>query len=75
MIEKTKRPPFYRAFEFYKKSIGKLLEEKRTYLENLKKELKSNERIDYEILMLEKNIALIEKEVKIIEGFIKGLLQ
>jgi hypothetical protein len=44
-------------------------------LENLKKELKSNERIDYEILMLEKNIALIEKEVKIIEGFIKELLQ
>jgi hypothetical protein len=69
------RDQFYRAFEFYKKNIRKLLEEKRTYLENLKKELKSNERIDYEILMLEKNIALIEKEVKIIEGFIKGLLQ
>uniref|UniRef100_A0A7V5XF79 Uncharacterized protein n=1 Tax=Thermodesulfobacterium geofontis TaxID=1295609 RepID=A0A7V5XF79_9BACT len=67
------RDQFYRAFEFYKKSIRKLLEEKRSYLENLKKELKSNERIDYEILMLEKNIALIEKEVKIIEGFMKGL--
>jgi len=30
------------------------LEEKRNYLENIKKELKSNEKIDYEILMLEK---------------------
>ncbi|PMP67278.1 MAG: hypothetical protein C0190_03580 [Thermodesulfobacterium geofontis] len=69
------RDQFYRAFEFYKKSIGKLLNEKRAYLENLKKELKSNEMIDYEILMLQKNIALIEKEVKTIEEFIERLLQ
>ncbi|MBO8143434.1 MAG: dynamin family protein [Thermodesulfobacterium sp.] len=72
-VIETLRDQFYKAFEFYKKGIGKLLEEKRNYLENLKKELKSNEKIDYEILMLEKNIALIEKEVKIIEGFLKGL--
>ena len=72
VIEKL-RDQFYRAFDFYKKSIGKLLEEKRTYLENLKNELKTIERIDYEILMLEKKIALIEKEVKIIEEFIKRL--
>jgi hypothetical protein len=74
VIEKL-RDQFYRAFEFYKKGIGKLLEEKRLYLENLKKELKSNERIDYEILMLERKIALIEKEVKIIEEILKGFYQ
>lgn len=74
VIEKL-RDQFYRAFEFYKRGIGRLLEEKRNYLENLKKELKSNERIDYEILMLEKNIALIEKELKIIDGFLNRLQQ
>lgn len=66
VIEKL-REEFYKAFDFYKKRISAILEEKRNYLEKLKQELKSNERIDYEILILEKNITLIEMELKKIE--------
>ncbi len=72
VVEKL-RDEFYRALNFYKAKIGYILEEKRDRLEDLKKELKSNERIDYEILMAEKKIALIEKEIKKIEGFLKIL--
>ncbi len=72
VVEKL-RDEFYKALNFYKAKIGYILEEKRNRLENLKKELKSNERIDYEILMIEKKITLIEKEVKKIKALYKIL--
>lgn len=67
VIEKL-RDEFYKAFEFYKKKIGQILRDKRERLEEMKKELKSNERIDYEILMLQKNIELKEREIRKIEA-------
>ncbi|MDN5379784.1 dynamin family protein [Thermodesulfobacterium sp.] len=73
IIEKL-REEFYSAFDFYKKRITLILEEKRRGLEKLRQELKSNELIDYEILMLEKNINLIEGELKKIDNLKSALI-
>ncbi|QER42270.1 hypothetical protein F1847_05765 [Thermodesulfobacterium sp. TA1] len=62
------REEFYKAFDFYKKRITLILEEKRQGLEKLRQELKSNELIDYEILMHQKDINRIEVELKKIDN-------
>lgn len=61
------REEFYKAFNYYKAKIRELLNEKRAWLENLKKELKSVEKIEHEILILQKRINIIEREIKKIE--------
>jgi hypothetical protein len=61
------REEFYRAFNYYRSKIKDMLNEKREWLENLKKELKSVEKIEHEILILQKKINIIEMEMKKIE--------
>jgi len=61
------REEFYKAFNYYKKKIKEILDEKRAWLENLKKEIKSAEKIEHEILSLQKRINLIEREIRKIE--------
>jgi len=61
------RDEFYRAFNFYKKKIKEILDVKRNWLENLKKEIKTAEKIEHEILTLQKKINLIQREIRKIE--------
>ncbi|MGB9763396.1 MAG: dynamin family protein [Minisyncoccia bacterium] len=58
---------FYKAINYYRNTIKELLNEKRKWLENIKKEIKSFEKIEHEILTLQKRINLIQRELKKIE--------
>jgi len=61
------REEFYKAFNYYKNKIKEILNEKRNWLESLKQEIKSAEKIEHEILILQKRINLIERELRKIE--------
>lgn len=58
------REEFYKALNFYKTKIGEIIQEKREWLNNLKKELKSSEKIEHEILSYQKKITLAEGELR-----------
>ncbi len=58
------REEFYKAFNYYRHVIKRMLSEKRNWLEELKREIKSAEKIEHEILTLQKRINLIERELR-----------
>lgn len=55
---------FYRAFSFYKQKINEIINDRKEWLNKLKKELKTIEKIEHEILYYQKNILIIESEIK-----------
>lgn len=66
IVEKL-REEFYKAFNYYRNKIKEILSERRNWLESLKQEIKSAEKIEHKILILQKRINLIERELKKIE--------
>lgn len=67
------REEFYKALAFYKTKISEIIQEKRVWLDNLKKELKSAEKIEHEILSYQKKITLVEGELRKIAILVEEL--